>query len=673
MKRNWILRLVLCLVLAVALVPVTARAAGNVAINEKSFPDQIFREYVSANFDADGDGELSAEELENAVEIDLSGTEAADLTGLAAFTGLKVLNVSGTKVTAVNPAKNTALEVLNISGCAVKSLDVAKNTALKELAAGDTLLTSINVSKNTALELLDVRGCTLKSLDVSKNAALKTLDCTGTGLKELKVIDNKELEILACGGNKLSTLDVTGNLALKELYCQENKITFLDVSFNEALEILSCGKNGMSWLNVASNRALKELYCEGNTLNAMYLDENTALVRLNCSGNLLYELPVKQNAALEWLDCGNNYISSLNLTGNRGLKYLSCINNDLHKLTLNKNPELSVLECWGNDIRALDISYSNKLMDAYKYGTAGGSKGHTVISYSKGEETYEIGMDAKVVIQDGSVAAPLITVQPRSVSSLEGKAVSFTTNAVGEGLFYQWYYRQPGSDKWYPISGETGRTLRVTAEKKIDGYRYMCEIINRGGTEQTERVKLTVIYKPTITKQPTNQVGADGDKLTFMVVANGQDLSYQWYRKTPTDTEWVKVSSGTSAKYSFTAKSERDGTRYRCVVSNAAGKVTSEEAKMSVVVKPSITSQPQDATVAKNKKATFTVKATGGHLKYQWYVKYKGESSWTLMKGETDRTLQVKATSKVDKAEFRCKVTNAAGHVYSKTVKLRLK
>ena len=405
----------------------------------------------------------------------------------------------------------------------------------------------------------------------------------------------------------------------------------------------------------------------------MYLDENTALVRLNCSGNLLYELPVKQNAALEWLDCGNNYISSLNLTGNRRLKYLSCINNDLHKLTLNKNPELSVLECWGNDIRALDISYSTKLMDAYKYGTAGGSKGHTVISYSKGEETYEIGMDAKVVIQDGSVAAPLITVQPRSVSSLEGKAVSFTTNAVGEGLFYQWYYRQPGSDKWYPISGETGRTLRVTAEKKVDGYRYMCEIVNRGGTEQTERVKLTVIYKPTITKQPTNQVGADGDKLTFMVVANGQDLSYQWYRKTPTDTEWVKVSSGTSAKYSFTAKSERDGTRYRCVVSNAAGKVTSEEAKVSVVVKPSISSQPQDATVAKNKKATFTVKATGGHLKYQWYVKYKGESSWTLMKGETDRTLQVKGTSKVDKAEFRCKVTNAAGHVYSKTVKLRLK
>ena len=43
------------------------------------------------------------------------------------------------------------------------------------------------------------------------------------------------------------------------------------------------------------------------------------------------------------------------------------------------------------------------------------------------------------------------------------------------------------------------------------------------------------------------------------------------------------------------------------------------------------------------------------------------------MKGETDRTLQVKGTNKVDKAEFRCKVTNAAGHVYSKTVKLRLK
>ena len=150
MKKKWIVCLALSVMLVAALVPVTALAAGGVAIDEKNFPDQTFRDYISANFDADKDGVLSAGEVGAAEEIDLAGTDTANLAGLASFPELKKLDVSGTKVTAVNPTKNPALESLNISGCAVKSLDVTRNAALKELDASGTQLTAINVSKNPA-------------------------------------------------------------------------------------------------------------------------------------------------------------------------------------------------------------------------------------------------------------------------------------------------------------------------------------------------------------------------------------------------------------------------------------------------------------------------------------------------------------------------------------------
>ena len=670
LKRKGLLRTALCLALILAVIPVGARAAGGVAINEKNFPDQDLREYISTEFDADGDGVLSASEIENAQKIDLSDTPVANLTGLASLVSLKELDVSGSRVTAVPAAKNAALETLKISGCMVKSLDVSKNPALKELDVSDTKLTTLNVSRNAALETLNVSGCAFKTLDVSKNTALRELDCSGTGITALNVSANEALEVLNCAGNKLTALDVTENTALRELRCRENGIVVLDVSLNSGLEVLDCAWNGMNWLNVSANQALRELCCAGNTITALNLDDNPALERLDCSGNRLRELSVKQNLALEWLNCSGNSLDSLNVTGNRWLKHLSCSDNNLRKLALNKNPELEWVECWGNGFRALDISYSTKLLDAYRYGTNSEYKRHTIRSLARNGEIYEIGVDSHVLLQDGSVAAPLITAQPKDASAVEGKKVTFTMNAVGEGLYFQWFYRQPGSEEWYPLNGETGRKLTVTADKNNNKYRYLCEVINRGGLEQTERVTLSVIYKPEITRQPVSQSGVDGEKVSFMVVANGEKLTYQWYRLTPNSSSWDTINSGTSAKLTLTANEAHDGTKYRCVVSNEAGKVTSSEAKLSVLYKPSVTTQPKDATVAKGKYTTFTVKASGGALKYQWYIKLKGETSWTLIEGATDKTLEVRGTPKRDKSVYRCKVYNAAGQVYTDTVKL---
>ena len=85
-----------------------------------------------------------------------------------------------------------------------------------------------------------------------------------------------------------------------------------------------------------------------------------------------------------------------------------------------------------------------------------------------------------------------------------------------------------------------------------------------------------------------------------------------------------------------------------------------------------IKQQPKNAEVKVNKKASFTVKASGSKLKYQWQYK-NSKGKWVDEKGSAAKkaTLKVKATVKLDSRVYRCKITDAKGNeVVSKSAKL---
>ncbi len=88
--------------------------------------------------------------------------------------------------------------------------------------------------------------------------------------------------------------------------------------------------------------------------------------------------------------------------------------------------------------------------------------------------------------------------------------------------------------------------------------------------------------------------------------------------------------------------------------------------------KPKISSSPSAQTAAKGSTAKFTVKATGKNLKYQWYYRTSSSGSWkkATATGSKTATLKVSATAKRSGYEYRCKVSNGSGHVYSKAAKL---
>jgi hypothetical protein len=91
---------------------------------------------------------------------------------------------------------------------------------------------------------------------------------------------------------------------------------------------------------------------------------------------------------------------------------------------------------------------------------------------------------------------------------------------------------------------------------------------------------------PQITTQPADQAVDAGQTATFSVVATGTaSLAYAWQRSTDNGATFVAVAGATAASYTTPATVAGDnGTRYRVVVSNSVGSVTSASAQLTVRV-----------------------------------------------------------------------------------------
>lgn len=119
-----------------------------------------------------------------------------------------------------------------------------------------------------------------------------------------------------------------------------------------------------------------------------------------------------------------------------------------------------------------------------------------------------------------------------------------------------------------------------------------------------------------IVTQPADLSVVENNPAEFAVEATGSGtLSHQWRR------DGIDIPGETSATLSWQASLAHDGSKFRVVVANAAGSVTSADATLSVTaapIAPQITTQPQGISVVAPATATFSVTATGTALVYQW-------------------------------------------------------
>ena len=401
MKKR-ILSIFLCLVMVFSLLPFTASAASAIPINEETFPDPVFREYVLKIV---GNPVLTEEKARQIEALDVSKDNIKKVLGdrdpITSLKGIRYLkyvrdlNCKYQKLTTLDLELNMRVERLNCYGnqltdlwlrptgtslkylnCSVNqlnALDLSKSSELTELYCNNSKLTALDLSANKKLQIisatsnklttLDVRNLPeltyldlqanfdLKSIDVSKNTKLESLNLAQTGLTSLNVSNNRKLVDLKVFCNQLTALDVRSNYLLKELACFENQLTALDLSSNVALEYLGVSENPIAELNLHPLSSLKTLYCQKMQLKKLDVSRCPELQLLHCYDNQIETLDLRSNKKLVRLECQNNRLSWLDLSSNTALdpRYVDCSGN-VYDIKVDRNLQYRVypdLPCYG--------------------------------------------------------------------------------------------------------------------------------------------------------------------------------------------------------------------------------------------------------------------------------------------------------------------------------------
>lgn len=311
-----------------------------------AFDDANFKAYCVANFDTDGDGELSYPEAVVIESIDVYTDNIASIKGIEYMPYLTYVNCYGKDkrgmLTSIDVSRNKALKYLNCYNNNIKVLDVSRHSALMILSCEHNQLTSLDVRGNKSLQQLGCSENLLSTLDVSECTALTEMYCSNNILSSLDVSKNTELTALHCSNNILSNLDVSKNTKLNTLWCFSNRLTSLDVSNNKQLIKLGCDYNKLSSLDVSKNKMLIELNCERNQLSDIDVRNNTALTYLNCGDNQLATLDVSKNTLLERFYCKYTKLTSLDVSNNVKLQALHCTGNpNLKEIWFKTNQTIS--------------------------------------------------------------------------------------------------------------------------------------------------------------------------------------------------------------------------------------------------------------------------------------------------------------------------------------------
>ena len=293
-----------------------------------------------------------------------------------------------------------------------------------------------------------------------------------------------------------------------------------------------------------------------------------------------------------------------------------------------------------------------------------GSRYRCRLQSSTGEELFSDEVTLTVMTYP-----PVIETQPESVAVENGTWVAFTVAATGKDISWQWYGKGPEDADWTPIDGAVTNTLSLEASGANDGWRYRAQLQNEDGEATTAEATLTVLlYPPVITGQPRSVKVKNGAMAAFSVTATGKDLTYQWYGSygDPASAEWDVIEGATSTTVSIVGSADNNGARYRCKVSNPDGEVTSEAAVLTVMLQPpEIRTQPRDVKVKSGSKAKFSVKATGKHLTYQWYSRLNEGDDWVELADENKAILSIVVSMAENGRQYRCRIRNVDGEVYS--------
>lgn len=274
---------------------------------------------------------------------------------------------------------------------------------------------------------------------------------------------------------------------------------------------------------------------------------------------------------------------------------------------------------------------------------------------------------------------------PTPVAGAAGDWVTSTvTYTGGEGTRVSWRY-QPGG-------AQTGNDQiisddRVTTANGVSTVRFQLSDRSFGGTLTPiadndagrgvgPAAEIRKSAPPVLTKDlPESLIAGVGIATELTVAADTAPHASVTWQRSSDGKQWTDLSEGVSTdttKYwvttstlRFTPQASDDATRYRAVLKNTAGEVTTKTLTLKVAdgdVPVAITEQPASQTIEAGEKVTFSAAATGVPTpSVTWQRSKDGGTTWADLRGATGTSYVIEKTSTdQDGWLYRAMFTNTA-------------
>ena len=161
--------------------------------------------------------------------------------------------------------------------------------------------------------------------------------------------------------------------------------------------------------------------------------------------------------------------------------------------------------------------------------------------------------------------------QPQDAQQEIGQKFSIKPTVQGDGLTYQWYYKESYM-KDFAVSSNKTSAYAYTMQSYMHNRTVYCVITDQYGNQVTTDVA-TITRPPMelkILEQPTDVYAAKGEKFSISPKVQGEGLTYQWYYKEGYMKDFKPSSNKTSA-YAYSMQTYMNERSVYCVITDQYG------------------------------------------------------------------------------------------------------
>jgi len=233
--------------------------------------------------------------------------------------------------------------------------------------------------------------------------------------------------------------------------------------------------------------------------------------------------------------------------------------------------------------------------------------------------------------------------QPLNNTACSGNDATFSVNATGASLVFQWQISINGGIDWTDITGATNPVYTVNnVTIGMANYNYRVIVNNSCPSEIiSNSVNLSVSNSANINFHPSDISACSGSDAIFHINASGSGLTYQWQVSSDGGLSFTDIQNATDDTITIINVTQSlNGNQYRAIVySCGPAGIFSEAAILTLKTALTVTSQPTDTSACVGDMVLFTATGSGLMVTYQWQKSSDNGETYINIPGEINSTL----------------------------------